>query len=284
MDTLTHRISAWDGLPIHVTEWCSAEQSDVAPLPPILCLPGLIRTGADFEILVPEIGASRRVIAIDYAGRGASGRTRDIARYAPEACARDVMDVCAALHIHDAIAIGTSFGGLLTMGLSVARPGLIRAAILNDIGPDVGTDGADFVRRFVGHDPALNNLDACAAYLRITLPHLSLDSDATWRRMAELTYAPGQDGRFHPVWDTRIADLLSSPPPDLWPLFGALSQRPVLLVCGGASDILLPATVARMRDVHPTMHVVTLPGVGHAPVMTEPPALAAIQIFLTACA
>ena len=295
MDPVSHLISARDGLPIHVLEWPRCQDSGGEelgreefgreafggePLPPILCLPGLVRTSADFETLAPLVGAGRRVIAIDYAGRGQSGRARDIARYAPEACVRDVMDACAALHIHDAIVIGTSFGGLLAMGLAVARPGLVRAAILNDIGPDVGTNGADFVRRFVGNDPAFDSLDTCADYLRTTLPPLSLSTDAAWRRMAELTYAPGADGRFHPVWDTRIAALLTDKSPDLWPLFGALSDRPVLLVRGAVSDILLPATVVRMQTEHPAMRVVTLPGIGHAPILTEPPALAAIKTFL----
>lgn len=145
MDPLIHRISAWDRLPIHVLEWRMPGQRGTGPsgtdfLPAILCLPGLVRTGADFEVVAPAIGPGRRVIAIDYPGRGRSGRSRDVNRYAPEACLRDVMDACAALHIDHAVAIGTSFGGLLTMGLAAARPGLIRAAVLNDIGPDINTD------------------------------------------------------------------------------------------------------------------------------------------------
>ena len=278
MDPVTHTIPARDGLPIHVLEWNAGHR-----LPPILCLPGLVRTSADFEAVAPAIGSERRIIAIDYPGRGESGRSRDIERYAPEACARDVMDVCAALHIHGAIAIGTSFGGLLSMGLAVARPGLIRAAVLNDIGPDIGSGGADFVRGFVGKDPALESLDACVSYLQTNLPPLSLDTEGAWRRMAELTYAQGADGRFHPVWDTRIAMLLSRPAPDLWPLFGALAQRPVRLIRGAGSDSLLPDTVARMQTVHPSMRVVTLPGIGHAPILTEPPALGAIRTFLEDC-
>jgi pimeloyl-ACP methyl ester carboxylesterase len=249
-------------------------------LPPIVCLPGLVRTGADFETLVPAIVQGRRVIAIDYAGRGDSGRSRNVDRYAPEPCARDIMDVCAALHIHRAIVIGTSFGGLLAMGLAAARPGLVHAVVLNDIGPDIGSEGADFVRDFVGNDPALESLEACAAYLRTNLPPMSLDTDAAWRRMAELTYQPGPDGRFHPVWDTAIAQLLNRPPPDLWPLFDGLSNVPVLLIRGAVSNILLADTVVRMQQMHPAMTVVTLPNIGHAPILTEPPALAAIQIFL----
>ena len=274
---IIHRISAWDRLPIHVREWRSG---DVRP--PLLCLPGLVRTGGDFETLAAAVGEGLRAIAIDYPGRGDSGRTGDIARYAPEACARDVMDVCAALHIHDAVVIGTSFGGLLAMGLAAARPGLVRAAILNDIGPDIGIEGSDFVRDFVGKDPALESLDACVTYLRANLPPLSLDTDAEWRRMAELTYQPGADGRWRPVWDIRIAQLLNDPTPDLWTLFGALAHVPVLLVRGAVSNILLPGTVARMQAIRPDMEVVTIPGVGHAPILTEPPALAAIRRFLDA--
>lgn len=280
MGALIHRISAWDGLPIHVLEWLDGHQTGGDQLPPVLCLPGIVRTSADFEVLAPAIGLGRRIIAVDYPGRGSSGRSRDLTRYAPEACVRDIMDVCASLHIHDAAVIGTSFGGLLAMGLAAARPGLVRAAILNDIGPDIGSDGADFVRDFVGNDPALESLDACVAMLREKLPPMSLDTDEAWRRMAELTYQPGADDRFHPVWDIRIAELLNRPAPDLWPLFGALTHVPVLLVRGAVSNILLPATVTRMRAERPDMEVVALEAIGHAPILTEPPVLAAIQSFL----
>ncbi len=277
MDAITHRISAWDGLPLHIQEWSGGDR-----LPPILCLPGIVRTGADFEFLAHEIAEDRRVIAIDYPGRGGSGRAADVKRYAPEACVRDVMDACAALHVHHATLVGTSFGGLLTMGLAAARPGLVRAAVLNDIGPEIGAEGADFVRDFVGSDPAFESLEASVAFLRANLPPMSLATDAEWLRMAELTYQPGPDGRWHPLWDTRIARLMNGPTPDLWPLFGALGHVPVLVIRGAVSNILLPATVSRMQAEHPNLQVVTLPGIGHAPTLLEPPALSAIQRFLAA--
>lgn len=276
----TCTISAWDGLPLHVRQWRDRDSPNDAALPPVVCLPGLVRTGADFETLAPSIVSGRRVIAVDYPGRGASGRSPDVSRYAPEACIRDVMDACAALHIHRAVMIGTSFGGLLAMGLAVFRPGLIRAVILNDIGPEIDHEGAAYIRDFVATDPALRSLEECVALLRASLPPLSLCTDAEWRRMAELTYQPGPDRRWHPLWDTRIASLLTRPTPDLWPLFGALLYVPVLLIRGELSTILLPATLARMQAVHPNLTAVTLPGIGHAPILTEPPVLAAIQTFL----
>ena len=162
---------------------------------------------------------------------------------------RECMDVCAALHIHHACVIGTSFGGLLAMGLAAARPGLVRAAVLNDIGPDIGSEGAEFVRDFVG---TRSGAGKPGRLRRVSARRAAADvagDRAAWRRMAELTYQPGADGRWHPVWDTRIARLLNGPTPDLWPLFGALAHVPVLLVRGAVSNILLPETVTRMQAV-----------------------------------
>lgn len=280
MGAVVHRISAWDGLALAVHEWGAGDQGDGAAHTPLLCLPGLVRTGEDFAEFSRAVGAGRRVVAPDYAGRGASGRSADVTRYAPEACLRDVLDLCAALHLHQVIAIGTSFGGLLAMGIAAARPTLLRGAVLNNVGPEIGTAGGDFVRRFIGDNRTLPDLDACTAHLRALMPYLSLDTDAAWRHMAALTYARSADGRFHPNWDTAIARLLKAPTPPLWPLFGGLAHLPLLLVWGEASDILLPATVATMRAARPDMAVVSLPGVGHAPSLAEPEVLRAIATFL----
>ncbi len=276
MEPLIRTIAAWDGLSLCVRIWDGGHG-----LSPVLCLPGLVRTGADFDTVAPLFGDGRTVVALDYAGRGGSGRSSDVMRYAPEACLRDVMDVCAALHLHHVTIIGTSFGGLLAMGLAAARPALLRGVVLNDVGPEVGPAGAEFVRDFVGLDPALPSLDACVTFLRQRLPPMSFSSENDWRSMAALTYEPGRDGRFHPVWDTRIARLLRRPPPDLWPLFGALAHVPVLLVHGAVSTILLPATVAAMQARRPDMTVVTVPGVGHAPILTEPAVRDRVCAFVT---
>lgn len=266
-----------DGLPLHVRMWHGGDR-----LPPVLCLPGLVRTGGDFADLAIAVGSGRRVVTMDYAGRGDSGRSRNPRRYRPIPCLRDVMAVCAATRLQRACIIGTSFGGLLAMGLAAVRPSLVRAVVLNDIGPDIGTEGVDFVHAFVGFDPALDSLDACVAFLRERLPPMSFSSDEDWRRMAALTYRQGSDGRYHPLWDTSIAEVPSDPPRWLWLLFLALTRFPTLLLHGELSNILLPAAIDRMRKVHSRMRVLTVPGVGHAPTMMEPDVLDAIRSFLGA--
>jgi len=182
--------------------------------------------------------------------------------------------------VHGAIAVGTSFGGLLAMGLAAARPALLRGVVLNDIGPEIGDGGAAFVRRFVAVDPALPDVEACVQYLRANLPPLSLETEEDWRAMARLTYGPAADGRWRPLWDTRIATLLGGPVPDLWTLFGGIAHLPLLVLRGAESDILLAGTMERMRAMRPDMRAVEVPGIGHAPTLAEPIVLAAMQAFL----
>ena len=70
--------------------------------------------------------------------------------------------------------------------------------------------------------------------------------------------------------------------PNLWPLFSRLAKaRPVLLVRGETSDLLSPAIVAKMQKRAPKMDVVEVPGVGHAPMLDEAEAKAAIFPFLS---
>jgi pimeloyl-ACP methyl ester carboxylesterase len=278
MAALTRRLRAWDGLALSVQEW-GAQALHEGAATPLLCLPGLVRTAedfADFALTQPQ----RRVISLDYPGRGRSGRAANVARYLPEECLRDVLDVCAALHLHRAVVVGTSFGGLLAMGIAALRPGLLAGVVMNDIGPEVGAAGGAFLRGFVGEDPALPSLAASAAHLRAKLPYLSLTTDEQWLRFAALTYIEGPDRRWHPHWDTRIERLLTPPIRDLWPLFGALEGVRLLLVRGLHSNMLLAPTVARMQALRPDMLVAEVPAVGHAPTLAEPPAARAIAAFL----
>ena len=248
---------------------------------PILCLSGLTRSAQDFAPLAARHAATRRVVALDHAGHGESARPDDIARYAIQNSLADVLDAMAALHCPRAVIVGTSFGGILAMVLAVLRPSAIAGVVLNDIGPEIEDLGFDFVQDFVGRDPALGSLEETVAHLRATLPPLTLDEEG-WRHFAAITFAEGDDGRWHPRWDIRIAQALrgSGAAPKLWGPFGALAHAPLLLVRGALSDLLSPATVARMQALRPDMTVVEVPGCGHCPTLAEPEVAAALDRFL----
>jgi len=68
--------------------------------------------------------------------------------------------------------------------------------------------------------------------------------------------------------------------PDLWRLFGALKAVPTLVLRGALSRILTPETLARMAQAKPDLIAVTVPGIGHMPLLDEPEALEAIDGFL----
>jgi pimeloyl-ACP methyl ester carboxylesterase len=266
------------GLRVAVLTWGSATART-----PLLCLPGLVRTGGDFALLAERHAPRRLVVSLDYPGRGRSDRALLWRRYLPERILKDVIDVCAALRLGRVVAVGTSLGAVLAMALATVRPRLVTAAVLNDAGPVFDARGLGFVRGFVGHDHAQPSLDAAIAFLRRTLPWLSLATDHEWREMALLTFRRGDDGTWRANWDTRIARVLDRPMAgDLWDLFAPLSRLPALLVRGGESDVLSAETAAAMRARFPALRYAELPGVGHAPTLSEPGLAAQVDAFLEA--
>ena len=66
----------------------------------------------------------------------------------------------------------------------------------------------------------------------------------------------------------------------MWPLFRALASKPVLVLRGEHSDLLGAATAERMVAEGSDTTMVLVPGVGHAPWLDEPEAVAAIDRFL----
>lgn len=272
------RLSAADGLGLAVRLW-----GEPTVRTPLLCLPGLVRTGGDFARLAARHAVDRLVVALDYVGRGLSDRARDWRRYRPERILADVLDLCAALHVHRVTIIGTSMGGLLAMGVAAARPRLLAAVLLNDIGPEIAGAGLAAVKALVGREHVFPSLEEAAAWLRLNLPWLSLSTAEEWREFAALTVAQAPDGTWRSVWDPRIARTLEEGAGrDLWPLFGALAHLPVLLVRGGASDVLSPATARRMKETKPDLAEIVLEGVGHAPTLSEPAIAPAVDAWIAA--
>ena len=115
-------VTAPDGLKLHVRCYGSR----LAPSLPVVCLPGLTRTTADFDALATALASSpdmpRHVLAIDYRGRGLSGYDRNPGNYSLATELADLRAVLAALDVAPAVFVGTSRGGILTMLLASAQP------------------------------------------------------------------------------------------------------------------------------------------------------------------
>jgi pimeloyl-ACP methyl ester carboxylesterase len=252
--------------------------------PPLLCLHGLTRNARDFADLAERYSPRWRVIALDFRGRGSSDYDPLSSRYNPLTYAGDVLQLLDQLMIEQAVFVGTSLGGLVTMTIAAMAPGRIRASILNDVGPDIDPAGIGRILTYVGKDMRFSSwdeaADAIAANNGGSFERYTHDD---WVRMAKRNCRE-EKGEIRFDYDMAIAEPFrtSGPIPkvDLWPLFAALGEKPLLVVRGAKSDLLTEATAQRMLKVAPGMKLATVAGVGHAPELSEPEAIAAIDAFL----
>jgi len=273
-------ISAQDGLALYIREYGDA----IAGRTPLLCLTGLTRNSSDYHDFAAARSADRRVITLDYRGRGRSGYDPDWRNYKPETYIGDIRHMLAATNCHRVIAVGTSLGAMLTMGLAVAAPSALAGAILNDAGPELDPAGISRILDYVGDETPFDDWEAATARVETLFPSLPITSKEGWRALAERTFRRREDGKLVYDWDTAIVNNLRAMKtlPDLWSLFHALRGVPVLALRGETSDVLSPETFERMGGGMPMLTRVTVPGVGHVPSMEEPAARQAIDTFLQA--
>lgn len=269
-----------DGLRLHYRDYPAANGK-----PPLLCLHGLTRNARDFAEFAELHSPDWRVIALEFRGRGSSDYDPMPARYTPLTYAADVLLLLDDLMIEKAVFVGTSLGGLVTMTIAAMAPQRIAAAILNDVGPDVDPSGVQRILSYVGKDRRFKSwddaADALASNFGASFERYVHDD---WVKMAKRNCRE-ENGEIRFDYDMSIAEPFktSGPVPrvDLWPLFAALGQKPLLVVRGEKSDLLTAATAAKMQEVAPGMKLATVAGVGHAPELSEPEAVEAIDDFLT---
>jgi pimeloyl-ACP methyl ester carboxylesterase len=272
-------ITVRDGLRLHYRDYPGADDK-----PPILCLHGLTRNSRDWAEFADRYSPRFRVLALEFRGRAGSDYDPVPQRYNPLTYAGDVVELLDQLGIAQAIFVGTSLGGLVTMTIAATVPQRIYATILNDIGPDVDAGGVDRILTYVGKDRRFKDwdeaTDAIAANYGSSFDRYTHED---WVKMAKRNCRE-DGGEICFDYDMAIAEPFktSGPTPhvDLWPFFEVLAQKPLLVVRGAKSDLLTPSTAAKMKEVAPRMKLAVIPGVGHAPELNEPEAIAAIDDFL----
>ena len=287
-DFAERRWTSRDGLALFARDYPAA--GGPARLP-VVCLHGLTRNSKDFAAVAPRLAAAgRRVLVPDVRGRGRSARDPDASHYDPKVYARDVLDLMGALGLSRAVFLGTSMGGIITMTMMAMRPRAVAAAILNDVGPEVGADGIARIMSYVGQKAEVGDWAEAADYVRRTYQAAFPDyGSADWDRVARDVFRDN-DGVPELDYDPRILLPLLGHKPGrhrrlAWLLFRWLARsRPALLVRGASSDIITPAIADKMQRKAPALGRVDVPGVGHAPTLDEPAAVEAIDRFLDSVA
>jgi pimeloyl-ACP methyl ester carboxylesterase len=273
---------AQDGVAIYYRDYGDPK----AAATPVLFLSGLTRNAKDAHIAASHLARERRVLAMDYRGRGRSTYDPDWRNYEPRLYVSDVLRLLAVTDVQRVVVIGSSLGGLCAMGLGTIAPNALAGVVLIDIGPKIDTAGRDRIAGYVGADLRLPSLEAAADHLSRQYAHAYPDWDrALWLAMADATFVRDDSaGNYRLDYDLRIADALKEQAaeaiPDLWPLFHSLRDIPVLAVRGALSDILDEATFAQMSVDMPKLTQLVVPNCGHVPLPHREPLASAIDDFL----
>jgi len=268
--------SAPDGLRLHARVYGTAREGRLTTV----CLAGLTRNARDFHELALSLCGERQVIAFDYRGRGQSQYDPDWRNYQVIVEAGDIVAGLIALGVEHGAFIGTSRGGLIIHVLAAIRPAVLKAVVLNDIGPVVDGEGLAHIRAYLERAPTPQNLADAVSIQRAAhgtaFPALET---ADWERMVNALFRC-ENGALVADFDPKLLRILkdfdlNKPLPELWPQFEGLTGVPLLAIRGANSKLLSAATLAAMAHRHPDCQAVSVEGQGHAPLLEtgELPAL-----------
>ena len=269
-----------DGLKLHYRDYDG-------PLyrPPILCLPGLTRNAADFEPIADRFAGDWRVIAVDFRGRGQSQADPFSVNYRPATYVGDLLKLLDQLGIADAVFVGTSLGGLVTMAMASNDSERIAGALLNDIGPEIDPRGIERIATYVGKLITFATL--AEAVDRISERNAEIYPDFgpdQWERFVRRIMRGDDRSGWHFDYDMKIAETFAAPADsaqfDGWHYFQALDGRPVTILRGGLSDLLSVEVAERMCSEISDCEFVTVSKVGHTPTFEEPESIAALERLL----
>jgi pimeloyl-ACP methyl ester carboxylesterase len=245
--------------------------------PPIFCIHGLTRNHKDFEPIFDDLlQLGRKIYAIDVRGRGLSDYDTNPANYNPAVYMGDVANIMAQLNIENAVFIGTSMGGIISMLMAAFMPDKVAALILNDVGPQVNEEGIARIRQYVGNtnpakywNEAIEKVKSIAAN---AYPTKNDDFDF-WNDFARRVCKETKDGiilDYDPAIKTNVQNVKEGEAtPDLWPQFAMIKNIPIAIIRGELSDILTDDIILKMQALKPHLKVAIINNIGHAPILNE---------------
>lgn len=258
-----------DGLRQHYRDYNTAPRG----APVVLCMAGLTRNAKDFQYIANHLADRCRLICVDQRGRGLSEWDPDPSRYSPVTYVGDMMALLGHLGLDQIITIGTSLGGLMTIMMNAMHPGVIKAAVINDIGPEIDPAGIARIKSYVGVGTPPETWDQAYAAVKAANPNVYPNfTNDDWEDFTRLLFA--DDGgkpvaQYDPAIRKNFDANDDQAAPVLWPVFKMMHSIPMVVLRGALSDILAAPTLERMAAEHPDLVAVTVPDVGHVPLMKE---------------
>ncbi|HYL41408.1 MAG TPA: alpha/beta hydrolase [Candidatus Binatus sp.] len=269
-------VASPDGVPIALFE--SGLSADRTEHPTVVLVHGTTADHTTFRTFAPVLGLTRRIVAIDRRGRGASGDGRgtyDIRREFDDLAA--VAHSLATLEGRLVDVFGHSFGGRVAMGAALGSPDIRRIVVY---------EGAPPVPRQPYRPTGLES----AIRQRLAAGDDAGALETFFRRVVGMDDAAIVAYRANPVWSSRVAaaqtllrelEAEGSAAASLEAL--GMVANPTLLVLGTASRAPFHAATAAALDRLPHGLLLRIEGAAHAAHHTHVPALAlGVEAFLGA--
>jgi pimeloyl-ACP methyl ester carboxylesterase len=265
-----------NGLRLHYLDY----GNDGAPW--VVCVHGLTGNAHNFDALAPHLAAKYHLISVDVRGRGDSNWGPPT-EYLNQNYVTDLTKMLEELSIARASLIGTSMGGIISMMYAGGWPERVERLVINDIGPEIDPAGLARIANYVGTAPErFKDISEVVKYYKENYPAMAKLADSVVADQVKWSVKPGTDGALAWKMDPNIRRPLRGGTAqqrfDLWVPYARIAS-PTLIVRGADSDVLDRGTASRMCQVLKRAKVVEVPGVGHAPSLTEVESLAAIKEF-----
>lgn len=248
--------------------------------PVVMMLHGLAGQAHTFDGIANHLAKKYHVYCLDVRGRGESewGAPED---YNTDTYVDDLEAVVQSLGLQRFSLVGTSMGGLITMNYVPRYPDRVERAVLNDVGPEIDPAGLQRILEYVGHAPEMfaDMKSVVKYYKEHYAPMVEHLNDDQVTEFARHNVRKSDSGMY--VWkmDGAIRTTPAKPPSmDQWEALKAMTC-PVLVLRGAKSDVLNADIARRMMEALPDGILCEVPGVGHAPVLTEPAAIQALDAF-----
>lgn len=263
-------------------EWGDPDNPQV-----LLCVHGLTRVSADFDVLAAQLSQHYRVICPDVVGRGQSGWLKDPHYYVPQQYAADMVTLIARLGVSGVHYLGTSMGGLVGMALAGLADSPVTKLVINDIGPAMNADALARIGTYIGVMQKFDTFEAAAAMIRTISAPFGPHSEPEWHKLCADILVQDADGKWGREYDPGLAVPYKNMTKEdvqknealLWSLYDAI-RCPTLLLRGAESDLLSAETAARMTQSGPRAQLVELAGIGHAPTLVHQEQIDVVAAFL----
>lgn len=217
-----------------------------------------------WDALLPLLPAGPRYIRFDLRGHGLSECPPG--PYSMADLSADVERLMEVLGLGAAIFVGLSIGGMIGQELASRRPDLVRALVLSNTAPRMGTP-----KMWRGRIDAIRNdgLDAVAGMIldRWFGPNFRAAPEAElWEAMLSRTPIEGYLGCCEAIADADLTDGTSA------------LQLPVLAIGGSVDGASPPDLVAAMADKIGGASCRIIEGAGHLPCVETPEDFASILV------